>query len=69
MNLYQMLIKVLKKKFKLDLKDFKSIKNYNNYRYHDSYEAFYLGSKCGIILNQKLKQFDDLKSLSFSKFN
>ena len=26
---------------------------------HDSYEAFYLGSKCGIILNQKLKQFDD----------
>ena len=26
---------------------------------HDSYEAFYLGSKCGIILNQKLRQFDD----------
>jgi len=26
---------------------------------HDSYEAFYLGVKCGIILNQKLKQFDD----------
>ena len=26
---------------------------------HDSYEAFYLGSKCGIILNQGLKQFDD----------
>ncbi len=26
---------------------------------HDSYEAFYLGSKCGIILNEKLKQFDD----------
>jgi iron(III) transport system ATP-binding protein len=26
---------------------------------HDSYEAFYLGSKCGIIINQKLKQFDD----------
>ena len=26
---------------------------------HDSYEAFYLGTKCGIILNQKLKQFDD----------
>ena len=26
---------------------------------HDSYEAFYLGSKCGIILKQKLKQFDD----------
>jgi len=26
---------------------------------HDSYEAFYLGSKCGIILNQELKQFDD----------
>ena len=26
---------------------------------HDSYEAFYLGSKCGIVLNQELKQFDD----------
>ena len=26
---------------------------------HDSYEAFYLGLKCGIILNQELKQFDD----------
>ena len=26
---------------------------------HDSYEAFYLGSKCGIILNKQLKQFDD----------
>ena len=26
---------------------------------HDSYEAFYLGTKCGIILNKKLKQFDD----------
>ena len=26
---------------------------------HDSYEAFYLGSKCGIILNNQLKQFDD----------
>ncbi len=26
---------------------------------HDSYEAFYLGSKCGIILDQQLKQFDD----------
>ena len=26
---------------------------------HDSYEAFYLGSKCGIILNESLKQFDD----------
>ena len=26
---------------------------------HDSYEAFYLGDKCGIILDQKLKQFDD----------
>ena len=25
---------------------------------HDSYEAFYLGSKCGIILNNELKQFD-----------
>ena len=26
---------------------------------HDSYESFYLGSICGIILNQELKQFDD----------
>ena len=26
---------------------------------HDSYEAFYLGNKCGIILDQQLKQFDD----------
>jgi len=26
---------------------------------HDSYEAFYLGSKCGIILNGKLTQYDD----------
>ena len=26
---------------------------------HDSYEAFYLGSKCGIILEGQLKQFDD----------
>jgi len=26
---------------------------------HDSYEAFYLGSKCGIILNKELKQYDD----------
>ena len=26
---------------------------------HDSYEAFYLGTKCGIIINQELKQFDD----------
>ncbi len=26
---------------------------------HDSYEAFYLGSKCGIILNGELKQYDD----------
>ena len=26
---------------------------------HDSYEAFYLGTKCGIILNEELKQFDD----------
>ena len=25
---------------------------------HDSYEAFYLGNKCGIILNGQLKQFD-----------
>ena len=26
---------------------------------HDSYEAFYLGGKCGIILEGQLKQFDD----------
>ena len=26
---------------------------------HDSYEAFYLGYKCGIILNKELKQYDD----------
>ena len=26
---------------------------------HDSYEAFYLGVKCGIILEDQLKQFDD----------
>ena len=26
---------------------------------HDSNEAFYLGDKCGVILNGKLKQFDD----------
>ena len=26
---------------------------------HDSYEAFYLGNKCWIILNKQLKQFDD----------
>ena len=26
---------------------------------HDSYEAFYLGSKCGIILNNQLQQYDD----------
>ena len=26
---------------------------------HDSYEAFYLGSKCGILLNDELKQYDD----------
>ena len=26
---------------------------------HDAYEAFYLGSKCGIILNGQLKQYDD----------
>ena len=26
---------------------------------HDSYEAFYLSNKCGIILNESLKQFDD----------
>ena len=26
---------------------------------HDSYEAFYLGNKCGIILDSHLKQYDD----------
>ena len=26
---------------------------------HDSHEAFYLGTKCGIILNNELKQYDD----------
>ena len=26
---------------------------------HDSYEAFYLGTKCGIILDGQLKQFDN----------
>ena len=26
---------------------------------HDSNEAFYLGDKCGVILNGKLKQFDE----------
>ena len=26
---------------------------------HDSYEAFYLGSKCAIILDGQIKQFDD----------
>ena len=26
---------------------------------HDCYEAFYLGTKCGIILNNQLKQYDD----------
>ena len=26
---------------------------------HDSYEAFYLGGKCGIILNGQLRQFDN----------
>jgi iron(III) transport system ATP-binding protein len=26
---------------------------------HDSYEAFYLGTKCGIILDEQLKQYDD----------
>ena len=26
---------------------------------HDSYEAFYLGSKCGIVLNGQLRQYDD----------
>jgi len=26
---------------------------------HDSYEAFYLGNKCGIILNGQIKQYDD----------
>jgi len=26
---------------------------------HDSYEAFYLADKCGVILDKELKQFDD----------
>ena len=26
---------------------------------HDSYEAFYLGDKCGIILDKKLRQYDE----------
>ena len=26
---------------------------------HDSYEAFYLGNKCAIILDSQVKQFDD----------
>ena len=26
---------------------------------HDSYEAFYLGSKCALVLNNEVKQFDD----------
>ena len=26
---------------------------------HDSYEAFYLGNKCGIILNSQLRQYDE----------
>ena len=26
---------------------------------HDSYEAFYLGNKCAIILDSQIKQFDD----------
>jgi len=26
---------------------------------HDSYEAFYLGTKCGIILDNQLKQYDN----------
>ena len=26
---------------------------------HDSYEAFYLGSKCGVILDGQLRQYDD----------
>ena len=26
---------------------------------HDSYEAFYLGNKCAIVLGNKIKQFDD----------
>ncbi len=26
---------------------------------HDSYEAFYLGSKCALVLDQEVKQFDD----------
>ena len=26
---------------------------------HDSYEAFYLGNKCALILDNEVKQFDD----------
>ena len=26
---------------------------------HDSYEAFYLGHKCAIVLDGQIKQFDD----------
>ena len=26
---------------------------------HDSYEAFYLGNKCALVLNNEVKQFDD----------
>ena len=26
---------------------------------HDSYEAFYLGSKCALVLDNEVKQFDD----------
>ena len=26
---------------------------------HDSYEAFYLGNKCAIVLDSQVKQFDD----------
>ncbi len=42
---------------------------------HDSYEAFFLADKCGILLNQSLKQFDvpynihhEPKSLEVAKF-
>ena len=42
---------------------------------HDSYEAFYMADKCGVILNQSLKQFDipynihhEPKSIEVAKF-
>tara|TARA_B100000700_G_scaffold103548_1_gene116871 strand:+ start:777 stop:1331 length:555 start_codon:yes stop_codon:yes gene_type:complete len=54
------LIKVLKKEIQVRLKKIlKKLKITTIIVTHDSYEAFYLGSKCGIILNQELKQFDD----------